>query len=165
MTFWEKDKRYRYTLWLCILVMFVIGTVCTLKYGNYFLLGDLDKLNNDDVRYLHTAKVLAEQGKLVYHNMDPTLFIMPGYPIFIALIVKIFGSGSLGIIAIRMSQLVLQCVCLYILYFLAKELVNKKTAIIACILTVLYLPEYVAANLILTEVLYKTLYMLLFYFL
>ena len=164
MTFWEKDKRYRYTLWLCILVMFVIGTVCTLKYGNYFLLGDLDKLNNDDVRYLHTAKVLAEQGKLVYHNMDPTLFIMPGYPIFIALIVKIFGSGSLGIIAIRMSQLVLQCVCLYILYFLAKELVNKKTAIIACILTVLYLPEYVAANLILTEVLYKTLYMLLFYF-
>lgn len=92
MTFWEKDKRYRYTLWLCILVMFVIGTVCTLKYGNYFLLGDLDKLNNDDVRYLHTAKVLAEQGKLVYHNMDPTLFIMPGYPIFIALIVKIFGS-------------------------------------------------------------------------
>lgn len=164
MIFWEKEKKYRYALWLCILAMFIIGTVCTFKYGNYFLLGDLDKLNNDDVRYLHTAKVLAEQGKLIYYGMEPTLFIMPLYPIFLAIIIKIFGSGSLGILAIRVIQLLLQCICLYVLYFLAKELINKKTATIACVLTVLYLPEYVAANLILTEVLYKTLYILLFYF-
>lgn len=164
MIFWENEKKYRYALWICIVAMLTIGTVATLKYGNYFLLGDLNKLNNDDVRYFHTAKVLADQGKMVYHGMEPTLFIMPGYPLFLAAIVKIFGGGSTGLIAIRLAQLVLQCISLYVLYFLAKELVNKKVAIIACILTVIYLPEYVAANLILTEVLFKTIYIILLYF-
>lgn len=164
MIFWEKERKYRYLLFLCILIMFIIGLVSTLKYGNYFLLGDLDKLNNDDVRYFHTANVLASQGKLVYHGMEPTIFIMPGYPMFLAGIVKIFGGGSIGLVAIRVAQLILQCISLYTLYFLAKEIINKKVAIISCILTVIYLPEYVAANLILTEVLFKTLYMLLFYF-
>lgn len=162
--FIEDDRKYKFFIWVLVFITISLGILANLHYGHYFLLGDLQKLNNDDVRYLNTAKVLLEQGTLIYYGTDPTVFIMPGYPLFLVVIMKIFGTGDTGIIAVRGAQAILQGASLYVLYFLTKEIFNRRVAIIASIITTLYIPEYITANLILTEVLYKFLFIILFYF-
>ncbi|MPQ42583.1 glycosyltransferase family 39 protein [Clostridium tarantellae] len=161
--FLEKEKKYAIGLFFIITIMFILGLLITKKYGNYFLLGDPNLLNNDDVRYLNTARILLQENKLVYHGLESSVFIMPGYPLFMVGIMKIFGTGIWGTIGIKIAQMVLQCISAYIIYLISRELFNKKVGIIAVIFTAIYLPEYVAANLILTEVLFKFLYLLLFY--
>jgi len=161
--FWENDKKARMKLLIMVVGMFAIGTIAALVYGNYFLLGDFVKQNNDDVRYIRTAMVLLEQGRLVYYGNDPTLFIMPLFPMLLAGIFKLFGSGDLGLTAIRLIQVMLQCASLYVLYFFVRALFDRRLALLAALLTVLYIPEYVAANFILTEILFKFIFILLAY--
>ncbi len=161
--FWENDKKARMKLLIMVAGVFAIGTIAALMYGNYFLLGDFAKQSNDDVRYIRTAMVLLEQGRLVYFGNESTLFIMPLFPMFLAAIIKVFGSGDLGMTAIRVIQVLIQCASLYVLYFFVRELFGRRIALIAALLTVLYIPEYVAANFILTEILFKFIFILLAY--
>lgn len=162
--FYEENKKYRNILLLLTISMILISSFLAITKGDYFLLGSHSKLDNDDVRYLNTAKVLLTEGKLIYYGTNPTTFIMPLFPIFLSGIMAIFGTGDIGVIAIKIAQCIIQGASLYIIYLLGRELFNKKIGLIAAIITFFYLPEYMAANLILTEVLFKFLFMSLFYF-
>lgn len=162
--FYEDDKKYRNLIIFLMFLMIVISSVLAISKGDYFLLGDPAKLNNDDVRYLNTARVLLNEGKLIYYGSKPTTFIMPLFPLFLSGVMSIFGTSEGGLLAIKIVQAFMQGISLYIVYLLGRELFNKKIGTIAAIITALYLPEYMAANLILTEVLFKFLFMLLFYF-
>lgn len=160
--FLESEKKYRNIVLIVLLGMFALGTFLTLRYGNYFYVGDPELINNDDVKYLDTARKLLSDGKLYYNGVE-TVFIMPAYPLFIALIMKIFGTGDFGVTALRLTQLLLQCGAAYLIYLIAREIFNKRVAIISLIFTAFYLPEYVVANLALTECLFRFLYLTLFY--
>lgn len=162
--FREEDKKYRNLVLILAVSMILISSFLAFTKGDYFLLGDPAKLNNDDVRYLNTARVLLNEGKLIYYGTKPTTFIMPLFPIFLSGIMAIFGTGDIGTIAIKIIQSIMQGMCLYLIYLIARELFNKKIGKISAIITFLYIPEYMAANLILTEILFKFLFMSLFYF-
>lgn len=160
---WEEEARFRYPLFLAIAILLFIAIFSALTKGNYFLLGSMSKLNNDDVRYFHTAKLLLEQHTLYYYGVR-TCFIMPLFPFFLSGIMAIFGTGDGALIAIRIIQAILQGISLYFVYMIGRELFNKKVAIIAAFLFAFYLPEAVAPNLILTEVLFQFLFIIMFYF-
>lgn len=160
---WEEEKKYRNLLLLAILIILIISIFEALKNNNYFLLGSLKKLNNDDVRYINTAKILLEKHQLYYYNVR-TCFIMPLFPLFLSGIMWIFGTGDGGLTAIRITQCIMQGISLYFVYLIAREIFNKRIAIITAFLFALYLPEIVAPNLILTEVLFQFLFIPMFYF-
>ena len=160
---WEKEKGYRYLLFLAIIILVGISIFEALRNNNYFLLGSLKKLNNDDVRYFNTAQILLDKHELYYYGVR-TAFIMPLFPMFLSGIMAIFGTGDSTLTAIRIVQAIMQGISLYFVYLIARELFNKKTAIIAAFLFALYLPEAMAPNLILTEVLFQLLFILMFYF-
>lgn len=160
---WENDKRYRFLLFAAIFILIGVSIFEAIKNNNYFLLGNLQKLNNDDVRYLNTAKILLEKHQLFYYGVK-TAFIMPMYPLFLSGIMFIFGTGDSGITAIRIIQALMQGVSLYFVYLSAKQIFNKQVAIISAFLFALYLPEEVAPNLILTEVLFQFLFIIMVYF-
>ncbi|MGL5068785.1 MAG: ArnT family glycosyltransferase [Sarcina sp.] len=162
--FYEEDKKYRNLILLLSVIIIAVSSILALTNGDYFLLGDVAKLNNDDVRYLNTSRVLLNEGKLIYYGTNPTTFIMPLFPIFLSGVMAIFGTGEGGTLAIRIIQAFMQGLSLYLVYLLGRELFNKKIGAIAAILTALYLPEYMVPNLILTEVLFKLLFISLFYF-
>lgn len=159
----EKNKNYRYLLFLSIAILVGISIFSALTKGNYFLLGSLTKLNNDDVRYFNTAQLLLEKHTLYYYGVK-TCFIMPLFPLFLSGIMSIFGTGDGALIAIRIIQAIMQGITLYFVYFIGRELFNRKVAIIAAFLFAVYLPEAVAPNLILTEVLFQFLFVLMLYF-
>lgn len=159
----EKEKLYRYLLFLAIIILVGISVFEALKNNNYFLLGNLQKLNDDDVRYFHTAKLLLEKHELYYYGIR-TAFIMPLFPLFLSGIMAIFGTGDGALTAIRITQAIMQGITLYFVYLIARELFNRKVAIVAAFLFALYLPEAVAPNLILTEVLFQFTFVIMFYF-
>ncbi len=164
MTGISKEKKWiKLSLFLSSSVMLAFTLYCIFKYGNYFLLGNLQKMNNDDVKYVRSAIVFAGKGILTYHDPSmPTIYIMPGLTIILSFFVKLFGVlGS--ITAFRIFQAVLQAICLFIIFIIAKQVFNRSVGITACIMDTLYAAEIYSACTILTETLFKFLLLLLIY--
>ncbi|NPV91968.1 MAG: glycosyltransferase family 39 protein [Firmicutes bacterium] len=162
--FIEEDRRYRLLVIAFCVATLIVGITAAVKYDNYFLLGNYAEQDNDDVRYIHGARVLVEQGKLAYFEDEPTTFVMPGYPLFLAAVLKVFGAADSDLVYVRAAQVIIQALSVYLLYFVGRELFNKRVGLLACFISFLYLPDYVASSLILTETLYRFFFILLFYF-
>ncbi|MNU89766.1 hypothetical protein D3C71_796160 [compost metagenome] len=161
-----ENKRDWFVLWACCGV-FAVCVLTIFIHQNSLLLGSLGKLDNDDVRYLRSGQYLLEQGKLIYYNPVTTLsaFIMPGLPILIAGIMKVFGTGDAGIYAFRIFQALLTSASVGLVYLIANRLFGKRTAKIGIILAAAYVPIYYAGDLILTETCFTFFLLLLTYLL
>lgn len=134
------------------------------KYRESLFLGSMEKMNNDDVRYIRTALVLLEKGMLVDSDVNkPTIAEMPGHALILAGIFKIFGYPS-GIMVFRIFQAFLQAASIYLLFLISRAVFSDPwIGILACILNAVYIPEIVSTGLILMEVVFKFLLLLLLY--
>jgi hypothetical protein len=161
----SKEKTWiKLALLLMLVVTLAISLFAIFKYGNYFLLGSMDKMDNDDVKYVRSAITLLEKGMFTYHDVNtPTVFIMPGHPVLLAGIMQIFGTGDSGITAFRVFQALLQACCLYLIFLIGREVFNSKVALLACLIDALYIPEISNVGVILTEIEFKTLLLLMVY--
>jgi 4-amino-4-deoxy-L-arabinose transferase-like glycosyltransferase len=161
----KDEKRWvKVTLYAIIILALISYTYAIFKYGDSFLLGSLDKMDNDDVKYIRSAWTILDKGILSYHDTStPTVFIMPGHPYVLAALMKVFGRGYLGITAFRILQVILQGFCLYIVFLIGREIFNSKVGLIACLMNLFYIPEVFATGMILTEVEFKFLLLLLVY--
>jgi len=144
------------------LTLFLVTCIATsLYYGNELLLGSIEKMNNDDVKYLRSANTLINTGKLTYKNPDKsTVFIMPGIVFVLAPFVKIFGMVA-AITPFRIFSAILQTATLYMIFLLARKMFNNKVAVVALILSAIYIPNIYMTSLLLTETVFLFLFMLL----
>lgn len=143
----------------------MISTASVLLYGDHFLLGSYEKLNNDDVKYVNSAKILLNKYTIAYNSgEDPSTFIMPGMPVVLAGLMLIFGQGDEAVVAFRVLQAALQAFSIYLIFIAANQLFNSRAAIIASIATALYLPDYFSSGAILSETMFRTLFILLICF-
>jgi len=157
----ETPIAVRRTLHGIAIAVLLISTIIVLAYGNYFLLGDLQKPNNDDVKYVRSAQILLEQGTLAYNSgTSPTLFIMPGIVLILSGFIWLFGQDG-GMIAFRLFQCLQQAASIYLVFFIVRYMFNQRAAIIACIISALYWPDYFSSGEILTETTFKTIVLLL----
>ncbi|MCL1852347.1 MAG: glycosyltransferase family 39 protein [Peptococcaceae bacterium] len=163
-----KGKKWRVDVFplVLILIYLVLQMSAVLIYGDDYYMGDMAQMNsNDDVKYVRTALILLDEGELYYQDGDidagvPTVFIMPGFPIFLAAFLKIFGLPG-GLLAVRLVQGLLQGGVMALLYRLGKKYVNVWAARVALILYLLYIPNLSVSLLILTEALFTFLFVLL----
>lgn len=159
----KESKWIKITFLVLIAVFFMLNLYTALEYGNQNYLGDFQKFNNDDVKYVRSAWELADKGNFIYHKVDePTVFIMPGLSFSIAFFVEIFGKFE-GITAFRVFQAVLQTLSMYLIFLIGRKIFNSKVGLIACVINLLYISEYYATTIVLTEVLFKFLFLLLIY--
>jgi len=141
-----------------IICSFLIKIVLIIKYKN------LLTLDSDDLNYIKSAVVLVKKGFFVFHNYnEPTVFITPLYPLFLASIFKIFGYGMLGFQAVRIVQAVLSSITVLLIFLTARKLFNDKIGLVAAFLVSFYLPNIVTVGYMLTETLFTTLLCLLIY--
>lgn len=116
--------------------------------------------NSDDINYLNSAKVLLEKGMLTYkYNDIPTVFITPIYPLFLAIILKIFGNNNYGEIVIRILQIILSTINLYLIYCIAKKILDKDKAYVAVFLANIYIPNISTPLYLVSETLFMTLFL------
>ncbi|MCX8128951.1 MAG: glycosyltransferase family 39 protein [Clostridia bacterium] len=147
----------------CILAILVglslvIKLVLIARYKNLLTLG------SDDINYIKSAIVLAERGTFTFHNYnEPTVFIMPLYPMFLASVFKIFGYGLASLQIVRVIQAVLSCITIILVYLTAKFYFNKVTGLIAALLMAFYIPNIITVGYMLTETVFTMLLCLLIY--
>lgn len=155
----SKEKRILYGL---MAFVFVMSASIVLLYGDYFFLGDPSNPDNDDVKYIQTAKLMLNEGTLAYNTgTEPSSFIMPGFPFVLAGFLAIFGQDGGGVIAFRLFQCLLQAGSLYLIFIIVRHVFNSRIAIIACVLSALYPPDYFSSGVILSETLFRTVLLLL----
>lgn len=151
-------------LYLFALMAFVgiVSSIIVLVYNDYFFLGDPLKPNNDDVKYIQTSRLLLNEGVLAYNTGDkPSAFIMPGLPLILSGFMALFGQEDGGVIAYRLYQCVLQMLSIYLIFWLGHRIFNTRTAIIACTISAIYLPDYFSSGVILSETTFRTILLLL----
>lgn len=151
---------------IIIMAAMLFGCVfASLYYNDKLLLGSFELYDDDDVKYLRSAKTFVETGQLTYGYTDkPTVFIMPGITLFLAPFVALFGIEG-AVMPVRMVFAVLQTFNLYMVFLIARKIFGPKTALIAMVLSLLYLPNIYVSTVVLTEVPSYTAFLLMIYFL
>ncbi|MCR4436503.1 MAG: glycosyltransferase family 39 protein [Clostridiales bacterium] len=118
----------------------------------------------DAANYDAMAKQFLEKGFLGYASSKPNAFTTPGYPLFLALIYKIFGySNGSPLTQVRIIQVALSTLTIGFLYLLGKQVSNGRTGLIAAFFSSIYLISLWVPTLILTETLYTFLFVLYLY--
>jgi hypothetical protein len=162
-----QHESRRTKVWLAIMMVFVLvaGLGIVLFYGDHFLLGTYEKLNNDDVKYVNSAKILLNNHTLAYNSgKSPSAFIMPGVPLILSGLMLVFGQNDAAVMAYRVLQAILQSGSIFLLFVLARYMFTTRIALIACAISCFYLPDYFTAGVILSEAWFKTIFMLLLTF-
>ena len=159
----EEGKLTKFILGFICLVFFLICLVSILKYGNSTLLGNLTNPDNDDVKFIRSAWILADTGNYIYHDPSTaTAFMMPGVSSVLAFFVMIFGKFG-GITAFRIFQAIVQTGSLFLIFLIARKLFNSKVGIVAIIISCLSVADYWVPNLVLTETFFKFFVLCLVY--
>ena len=160
----EEKKSTKLIVGITCVLFFIICVLSIIIYGNSTLMGSLIKPDNDDVKFIRSAWILAETGNYVYHKPpNPTVFMMPGLPFTLAAFVKVFGKFG-GITALRVFHAAAQTISLYMVFLIARKIFNSKVAVAALLINALCIWDYWVANLILTESIFKLFVLLLIYF-
>lgn len=158
--FFSVTKSFLFLV-IVILIFSIVGMASVKYYGQEFFLGSFETWDNDDVKYLRSAKTFLDKGMLTYNDPEkPTVFIMPG----ITLLLSLFATGKSyadAALNFRIFQMFLQCINLALVFFIAKKAFNTFVAICSVIISLFYFADYYAMNVVLTEVVFKTLLLLL----
>jgi 4-amino-4-deoxy-L-arabinose transferase-like glycosyltransferase len=121
-----------------------------------FTEGNLMFLGTDDDNYRETAEILIKQGELTYAGWkEPTVFIMPGYPVFLAAIFLAVGSTSW--FTVRLVQVIISLVLVWFTYKLGEKLSGRQAGIIAAFICAIYPPNLTVPCFLLTEVIFTCL--------
>ncbi|WP_380023833.1 ArnT family glycosyltransferase [Effusibacillus consociatus] len=143
---------------------FILGLSLVVKIGLVLTSGEMYNLQSDDREYLKTAQIWLETGMFTYNDPNrPTVFITPGFPAFIAILMKFIGNGFVLEQTIRILQAVMVIAGLYFLFLIGKRMFSEKAALLAVILSTFYPPLWLVSNLILTESMFVFVLMLLVY--
>lgn len=155
---YAKYKRIYLLLSVFILISFIIKLILIFTQGNNLT------LFSDDLNYVKSAVALVKKGIFVFHEYnEPTVFITPVYPFFLAGIFKIFGYGFAGFQAARVIQAGLSSITIILVFLIGKCLFDNTTALITVFLVSFYFPNIVTPGYFLTETLFSTLLALLVY--
>lgn len=154
-----KEKRIKNCILISIIILsFLIKLVLIFKYKN------LLTLSSDDLKYINSAVVLIKKGIFTFHNYnEPTVFVTPIYPLFLAGIFKIFGYGMAGMQAARIIQAVISCASIVLVYLIAKDLFRVEIALLSAFIVSFYFPNIVTVGYMLTETLFTSLLLTLVY--
>ncbi len=105
--------------------------------------------------YVLSQNLISGIGYRYTPDGEPTAKRTPGYPIFIAMIFKVFGKNFN---AVRVAQAILDAITTAMVFILTNMLFgNKRTSMLASTLYAIYPPAILMTTYILTETLYTFL--------
>ncbi|MBD2868015.1 ArnT family glycosyltransferase [Paenibacillus arenilitoris] len=158
----DVSKPVKFALLAIVILVFAASAASALMYGDHYLLGSYEKLDNDDVKYVNSAKILLNKHTLAYNSGEASsAFIMPGMPLVLSGLMLLFGQDGDAVTAFRIVQSALQACSVYLIFAIANRLFGSRAALIAAAASALYLPDYFSAGVILSETIFRTIVMLL----
>lgn len=130
-----------------IFLIFVLALVVRLGFLIFF---PPVPVEDSDAAYYNEVALNIVSGKGITYRQE-TYSIAPAYPVFLAGIYKIFGQNY---DAVRTVQAILSALTCVLIYLIAKNLFNKKVALIAGSIAVIYPSFILQSTAIMTETLF-----------
>lgn len=147
------------------LILIILFIALTLRLGALFTYGLTLSLNSDDAGYTQSAVIFLEKGMLTYHDVNtPTVHIMPGQTLLLALVFFFFGHGDIGIYAAKLLIILLGVINVYLLYLIGKYIGNLYIGLISSFMLAIFIPQVLTDNLLLTETPFLTCLLGMVYF-
>ncbi len=147
----NETKAIRIAVIILLAAMLFGCIFASFYYNDKLLLGSFETFSDDDVKYLRSAETFIKTGQFTYRYPDkPTVFIMPGLTILLAPFVAVFGLEG-AVMPVRMFFALLQTFSLYMVFLITRKIFNSKVALIAMVLSLLYLPNIYVSTVVLTE--------------
>ena len=115
------------------------------------------EIYRDSIAYDRMGGLLVSSGTLSLSEAGvpvPSAFYTPGYPLFIAAVYAVFGTGAGRESALYLAQAVVSVITLFAIYRIGLRMYGRKVALLAVAIGALYWPFVMANNLALTEVLF-----------
>jgi 4-amino-4-deoxy-L-arabinose transferase-like glycosyltransferase len=148
----QKKKTIYAILAAVLLASLTIKLIFIFTYGNKLT------LDSDDLNYIKSAVYLLKRGVFAFFNYDePTVFVMPLYPLFLAGVFKVFGFGYEGMQAFRIIQAFAGTLTTLLVFLIGKRLFSAGTGLLAAALNAFYLPDIATCGYALTETIFTTL--------
>lgn len=117
----------------------------------------------DAEHYIAMAERLVTQGTYSFWGGGPDAYVPPGYPLFVALCMALFGVGESGIGAVRVIQCVLAAGTVLLTFLVGRRATGKyAVGLIAALLIACHGTYYYYSQRVLTETLYFFAMMLFF---
>ena len=117
----------------------------------------------DEGNYINMAKRLLSEGVYSFWGNGPDAYVSPGFPLFLALFMKIFGTDLQGIFCIKVIQCLLSALTVFFTFMLGYLLTKKySVGIIASTLIAINGVYAFYSCRLLTETLYYFTMMLFF---
>lgn len=129
------------------------------------LQADYPPLEWDQLEYTKTAIQLLEKGVFAYRDTVPNTLVTPGFPVYLAAIIKITGYSVIeqALMVVRILNCFIALGAVWFLFLIGKRLFQPLTGLIASGFAAVY-PSYVwSTSLILTKVPFLTTFTGLLY--
>jgi 4-amino-4-deoxy-L-arabinose transferase-like glycosyltransferase len=141
-----------------ILMIPVLGLALYLRL--YFLRnGQLEPLEWDQLKYTKMALQWLETGVYAYRDTVPNTLVTPGFPAFLAMMLRIFGYGQpeATLMLVREFQCFIALIAIWFIFRTGSRLFTPGAGLLAALFAAVY-PSYVwSSSLILTEVIFHFL--------
>lgn|GEM_PF-5993819 len=118
-------------------------------------------IEDDAVGYLHIANSLTSGEGFIDVDGKPTIFRGPIYPFFLAGIFLLFGETY---ILVFILQSLMTCLSGYIIFLIARNIFDEKTALLGLGLVVFYMPFTLYEHFIYLDIM-LTLFLVIVYYL
>ncbi|HYU64818.1 MAG TPA: glycosyltransferase family 39 protein [Candidatus Paceibacterota bacterium] len=146
---------YRLHKWVILMLILALGSGL---FWNRQVLGKPPMENTDQLLYDHLAQRINQDGQFIYQG-KPAL-VEPGYPFFLSVIYRIFGHNY---DAVRVVQIILFALTIFIVFLYAKSIVSFPVAIGSGIVTAGFYGLANQAGLLMPETLFTFLLALFLY--
>jgi 4-amino-4-deoxy-L-arabinose transferase-like glycosyltransferase len=147
-----------------ILMIPVLGLALYLRL--YFLRnGQLEPLEWDQLNYTKMALQWLETGIYAYRDTLPNTLVTPGFPAFLAMMLRIFGyeQPEATLMLVREVQCFIGLVAIWVIFRTGSRLFTPGAGLLAALFAAVY-PSYVwSSSLILTEVIFLSSFSVLLF--
>ncbi|MBR5453028.1 MAG: glycosyltransferase family 39 protein, partial [Clostridia bacterium] len=128
----------------------------------HFVLSVDYPLMGDGENYLNMASRIADGISYGYLSEAPDAYVTPGYPLFLALFLSLFGESG-GVLSVQIVQSVLGSITAVLSAMIGKRLLSRSAGVMAGLLVAVYPPFIMSALCLLTECLYLFFFISYFY--
>lgn len=155
----NKTRILKIALVLCICLFSVLYCLVYVKYT-----GPLEEsYSPDEGNYIAMARRLINDGVYSFWGEGPDAYVSPGFPLFLVVCMKIFGTDVYGILAIKIVQSLLTAGTVFLTFIFGYQLTKKyAVGVIAAVLIALNGSFCFLSRFLLTETLYYFTMMLFF---
>lgn len=160
------DYKIKTTLKKYIVAVFIILIMILALYLRLIFVYKVVQppLAGDAYNYDIMTKQFLTKGFLGYMSKTPNAYVTPGYPLFLAIIYKVFGfSKESPLQTVRIIQSIFSLLTVLIIFFIGREIKNNKVGLISSFFMAIYPTFAWAPSQILTEVIYTFTFILYLY--